>query len=113
MLLIPLHEAQTIAAKYVEILIPHCTRIVVSGDIRRKEVDVRNITIVCIPKVETQGLFVHPQHCVGFRAALSDVGVIVAGSSIDSYTRRRLKEGPDLHLYMATEENWEIGRAHV
>jgi len=105
-ILIPLHDAQTIAATYIEQLMHHCDRISVSGDIRRHEPNVKDIDIICIPRIGRDGTFTHAQHCIGFREALSGIGVIMQGSSTDSYTGRKLKEGPTLHLYMAKPENW-------
>lgn len=55
----PLLEAGALAASAATMLSPYCERVVVAGSIRRKQADVDDVEIVCVPKVSTApaGLF--------------------------------------------------------
>jgi len=54
---LPLHHAELLANRLVEILQPHCIQIDIAGSIRRKSPEVGDIEIVCNPKRIEAGLF--------------------------------------------------------
>lgn len=49
-----LANAQHIANRIVQILAPHCDRIHIAGSIRRKQAQVKDVEILCLPKKETK-----------------------------------------------------------
>jgi len=54
---LPLHQAQRLAKRLVEILAPHCERIDIVGSVRMEKSQVGDIEIVCAPKKVPIGLF--------------------------------------------------------
>lgn len=56
---IPLSEAERLAHQALELLAPACERIEIAGSIRRRKLDVGDVELLAIPKVERQlgGLF--------------------------------------------------------
>ena len=49
-----LEEAKTIADNWLQSLSPFCERIEIAGSIRRGKPEVKDIEIVCVPKIEKQ-----------------------------------------------------------
>lgn len=98
-----LAEAKIIAEKYLSEILPHCIRAEIAGSIRREKPEVKDIEIVCIPKLYDTGLF---------ESGLASVvnkwekvkGEMEYGKC--KYTQRILPEGIKLDLFFAEVENW-------
>lgn len=54
---LPLHHAQRLANRLLEILSPHCDSIDIAGSIRRQKLEVGDIEIVCEPKKTVTDIF--------------------------------------------------------
>lgn len=105
-----LSKASEIANKYKTILSPFCERIEIAGSIRRKQPDVNDIEIVCIPKSEPcQDLFGKESRMVvnGFIKIINNLEK-VKGEPTGKYTQRILPEGIKLDLFMPTVDNWGL-----
>lgn len=108
-----LAKAEKIAHKYVDLLSPFCERIEIAGSVRRKKPEVKDIEIVCIPKIVNvindweemwQSLTheeVHPEF-----VKIVNTLPKVKGEPTGKYTQRILPEGINLDLFMANKENW-------
>ena len=103
-------EALKIAQDVVEQLRPHCERIEIAGSIRRVKPEVKDIEVCVIPKtIElTSGLFGDEKYKETSREFIDTVNqwYKIKGEPFGKYTQRRLIEGINLDLFMATEENW-------
>lgn len=53
----PLADALAVAEKLRDTLAPACFRIEIAGSVRRKRVDVGDIELLCLPKVDADALF--------------------------------------------------------
>lgn len=73
---IPLCEAEPLAARLAELLEPACVRIEIAGSIRRQRPDVKDIELVCVPRM-TEPAGLHP------RLAFFDVGPDELVSAMD------------------------------
>lgn len=91
-----LQEAKTIAQKYLELLKPLCCRCEIAGSIRREKPEVKDIEIVCIPRMVTILEFIE----------LVNSWYKIKGEPTGKYTRRSLPEGIHLDLFIANENNW-------
>ena len=91
-----LKEAQQIAEKVREVLLPYCDRIQIAGSIRRARPTVHDIDIVLIE---------NPEAALIISSALASIGVIkLNGSKI-----KRLhyhKANIDIDIYFATPTTW-------
>ena len=80
---IPLKEAQNIAVEICYQLEPFCEKINIAGSVRRKKQEVKDIEIVCVPKLETQyDMFGTPFSSgrnTGFRDVVLSLGEIIKG----------------------------------
>jgi DNA polymerase/3'-5' exonuclease PolX len=91
----PLGQAETIAAKVIALLAPHCERIDVAGSVRRKRLTIGDIEIVCIPKpYQAEPLF------ASGLATVVNQWPKVKGELPCRYTQRLLPEGIPLDLFM-------------
>lgn len=93
-----LSEAQTIAEKYKSWLMPYCERIEIAGSIRRERPEVKDIEIVCIPRLKDMYAF----------STIVNQWKKIKGEATGRYTQRRLPEGINLDLFMANENNWGL-----
>lgn len=91
---IPYSEAMIIAEKYKKIFIPYCSRISIAGSLRRQCEMIGDVELVCIP-----------QDLVNFSAEVNKLEK-VKGEPTGKYTQRKLPEGINLDLFMATRDNW-------
>ena len=97
-----LKQALEIAERTKDILQPHCERIEIAGSIRRKKSEVKDIEIVCIPKLYDIGLF------ASGIATIVNHWTKVKGELPCKYTQRILPEGIKLDLFFAEERNWGL-----
>lgn len=97
-----LNHAIQIASKYVQLLEPHCERILVAGSVRRRKEVVKDIEIVAIPKPYDIGLFES-----GIATVVNKLEK-VKGDLPCRYTQRILPEGIKLDLFFANPENWGL-----
>jgi DNA polymerase/3'-5' exonuclease PolX len=86
---------------------PHCAIIHIAGSIRRQAVEVGDIEIVCIPKVdvtEIKDLFgnilVTEESAHGFENAVASLGNVIKGKPTGRYMQIALHEGINLDLFM-------------
>lgn len=93
-------EALGIANKYLEILRPFCSRIIIAGGIRRKKAEPHDIEIVCIPKIN---LFTDEVD-IGFVNTVNQWEKI-KGEPNGKLTQRLLPEGINLDLFMCNKDN--------
>ncbi|MEM7035721.1 MAG: hypothetical protein AAF570_02005 [Bacteroidota bacterium] len=102
-------EASLTAASVIKHLSPFCNRIEVAGSTRRLKADyIRDVEVVCIPKVVfDDGLFGPENHRPdpGFVAKVKSWEK-VKGEPDGKYTQRILPNGVKLDLFIATPENW-------
>lgn len=91
-----LTEAKSVAEKYLELLKPLCYRAEIAGSIRREKPEVKDIEIVCIPRMVTITEFID----------LVNSWTKIKGEPTGKYTRRILYEGIALDLFIANENNW-------
>ena len=99
----PLGQAETIAAKVIALLAPHCERIDVAGSVRRKRLTIGDIEIVCIPKpYQAEPLFAS-----GLATVVNHWPKIIGGLPC-KYTKRELPEGINLDLFMVERNNFGL-----
>lgn len=96
--MIPLDYATEIAEKTLAQLSPYCERIELAGSIRRKKSEVKDIEIVLIPRVKDLPIL----------KKQIDKWEKVKGKFPCLYTQRRLLEGINLDLFIATPDNWGL-----
>lgn len=104
-----LEQAKEIAERYVETLSPCCERIEIAGSIRRERPDVKDIEIVAIPKIintKTDLFHQEPTRHQGFVHVVDSLEKIKGDAATGKYTQRKLPEGINLDLFMATKDNW-------
>jgi DNA polymerase/3'-5' exonuclease PolX len=110
-----LDKAHAIAHEWVAKLRPFCDRIEIAGSIRRQKAEVKDIEIVCIPKVvKSFDLFQnftesrHPEFCELLRDSPEEGVVHMLG---DPVRGKMVKLHLNFHninidLFTATENNW-------
>jgi len=105
-----LEQAFEIAEGVRSQLAPFCKRIEIAGSIRRKKPEVKDIEIVCIPKTfsVTEGLFGEKEKDVPIQEFVDTVRKWekVRGEPFGKYTQRKLPQGINLDLFIATQINW-------
>ena len=97
-----LSNALAKAEAIVELLRPHCIRILIAGSIRRKRATVGDIEVVLIPKPYDVGLFASGV------ATVIDRWASVKGQLPCKYTQRKLDDGTIVDLFFATPDNWGL-----
>lgn len=102
--------ALNIAHQIVALLEPFCDRVEIAGSLRRKNFNIGDIDIVCIPKVEQDSadLFGNKFYRVpGFSDAVNKIGNIFIGKP-DTGKRVGIhhKSGIPIELYITDELNW-------
>ena len=103
----PLIKARQIAETKVAEIYPFCEVVVIAGSIRREKYEVKDIEIVCIPKLvmkggvdlfgaDTTSKIVHPE----FVDKIRSFGRIIKGHFPLRYMQIELKEKINLDLFM-------------
>jgi DNA polymerase/3'-5' exonuclease PolX len=87
-------------------LTPYCERILIAGSIRRMKPEVKDIEIVCIPKMVPTGLFndaleVDPDFCATVKRWHK-----VKGEPTGKYTQRMLPGGMKLDVFIVNADTW-------
>lgn len=97
-----LEQAQPIAEKYRDALIPHCLPgyCKIAGSTRREKPEVGDIEIVCVPLAYDTGLFTS-----GIASVINPL-VKIKGELPCKYTQRMLPEGILLDLFICTPETF-------
>lgn len=105
-----LKTAQSIADRIVMLLQPHCEIVHIAGSIRREKRAVKDIEIVCQPKVEevqANLLETKWQRTKGFSDALEYMqDHVVKGNVTGRYMQIILKGGSTLDLFMPQKEDF-------
>ena len=101
-------EALLVAEEALNVLAPHCERIAISGSVRRRKPEVKDIEVVAIPTRVVSNLFgdetaVDPTFC-----AAVNQWPKVKGEPTGKYTQRVLPSGLKLDLFMADVDNWGL-----
>ena len=103
-------EAKQIAEKYVEILKSYCERIEIAGSIRREKPEVRDIEIVCIPKIEKGNDFWGDGYGTCYNTLEEFLAIPkfcwVFLKNGPKYKQILLPEGIKLDLFVANRDNW-------
>jgi len=105
-----LATAQSIADRIIADLAPFCEtgRCVVAGSVRRRKPEVGDIEVVAIPRRVTADLFGTVTVVMPEFARAVDRWPAVKGLPSGKYTQRRLPEGINLDLFMASPDNWGL-----
>lgn len=109
----PLEVAQKIAVDICYKLQPFCEKINIAGSVRRKKPEVKDIEIVCVPKMVVGGqdsLFdegtrfymVSPD----FVKVVNDLGKAAKGKPDGKYMQIELPEGVNLDLFMPDDYDY-------
>jgi DNA polymerase/3'-5' exonuclease PolX len=99
-------EALILAGDALNALKPHCERVLIAGSVRRLKAECKDVELVAIPKYIPGGLFgdeleVDP----GFIVAVNQWPAVL-GQPTGKYTKRVLRGGMKLDLFIADPENW-------
>lgn len=106
-----LTQALTIATNLVELLQPHCTIINIAGSIRRQKTEVKDIEIVCLPKV-VQSLNLFEEVAASTRTndfthtVVAMAAAVIKGNTAGKYMQVRLHQGINLDLFMPDEADY-------
>lgn len=106
-----LKKALTIAEDIVAILAPYCQKIEIAGSCRRQKTNVKDIEIICLPKVHKyKNLFgeeIRGKRLPAFAEQAELLGQIEKGSLQNGkYVKMNLKEGISLDLFMPDEDDY-------
>jgi DNA polymerase/3'-5' exonuclease PolX len=93
-----LSKAQAIAEKVKAQLSPFCERVEIAGSIRREKPEVKDIELVCIPRLREMYGFV----------SIVNQWKKIKGEASGRYTQRLLPDGINLDLFIANEDNWGL-----
>lgn len=106
-----LDQARQIAQRIVEELSPHCERIDIAGSIRREKEVVKDIEIVCTPKMTTP-----IRRSSGWCKAVAKIGTIMKGKKLNENKFIKIKRSHqlpsgsfvyiDLDLFIAPPKNY-------
>jgi DNA polymerase/3'-5' exonuclease PolX len=99
-------QALILAKDALNALTPYCEKILIAGSIRRMKPEVKDIEIVCIPKMVPTGLFndaleVDPDFCATVKRWHK-----VKGEPTGKYTQRMLPGGMKLDVFIVNADNW-------
>jgi len=104
--------ALQIAFGLVSSLAPHCKIIHIAGSVRRLKPEVKDIEIVCLPKMDSFDdidiFCVHPKHKTvrEFNDAVMQMGKVLKGHTNGRYMQILLPEGINLDLFMPDENDY-------
>ncbi|MCB0707444.1 MAG: hypothetical protein KDC34_19140 [Saprospiraceae bacterium] len=95
-------DALQIAYKLREELAPFCDRIEIGGSLRRQDPDIKDIELICIPKMKAG--IVRSKEWVNKVFSLGEIrkGTLGQGKYIKIYLPERI----NLDLFIATPNNW-------
>ena len=97
-----LSEAQQIAERIKATLAPHCQKCEIAGSIRRGKNQVKDIEIVCIPKMQTP-----KRRLSSWSNTVFQLGNVRAGKiGIGKFIQIWLPDGIMLDLFVADPDNW-------
>lgn len=105
-------QAHKIAIATCYKLQPFCkeNRLNIAGSIRRKSPEVKDIEIICLPKMESQkDLFGNASKTIRsneFITAVNKSGTIIKGKPTGKYMQIALPEGINLDLFMPDEDDY-------
>lgn len=104
-------EARKIAVDICYLLQPYCSKINIAGSIRRQKPDVKDIEVVCSPKiVDTVDLFgdvLISQRSTGFAQVANNLGKIIKGSAESGrYMQLELANKMKLDLFIPDETDF-------
>jgi DNA polymerase/3'-5' exonuclease PolX len=106
-------KAQKIAVDICYKLQPFCSKINIAGSIRRKKSEVKDIEIICRPKlapVSNDNLFDsgEPKFDIisDFALAIAELGTIEKGNAKGKYMKIALPQGVNLDLFIPDEEDY-------
>lgn len=101
------NEANIIAEAVFSKLYAHCKQIHIAGSIRRKALEVGDIEIVCLPRIEEVGkenlfgeIIEKKTSMEAFEKAVATLGTIIKGKPTGKYMQIALHEGINLDLFM-------------
>lgn len=98
-----INKAKSIAESLIDKLSPHCLKCEIGGSIRREKPDVKDIEIICIPKVHGQSV----RRLSGWINTVYGLGVIKKGKLKNGkYIQIILPDGITLDLFIAKPDNW-------
>ncbi len=108
---IPLHVAQIVTNKYIDLLKPFCTEIQAAGSVRRKGRTVGDIEVVCIPmegEVPIDMFDSKMERVPGFGKTILEVAteIIKGKPHTGKYIQFMVQERIQLDLFVATKDNW-------
>jgi len=108
--------AEALATEWVKKLHPFCERIQIAGSIRRQQENVKDIEILCIPKVQEVATLFGPgkmERHLGFSDAIYSAvranevsimkGDVMAGKYVQIYL---MEHYINIDLFTAVPENW-------
>jgi DNA polymerase/3'-5' exonuclease PolX len=104
-----LSAALDIAHEVVRTLAPHCERIAIAGSVRRKRPIVKDIEVVCVPRVEEipDGLFGRRTvRSEIFVASVNRLGLVHKGDLATGRMCQVTMAEITLDLFIARRENW-------
>jgi DNA polymerase/3'-5' exonuclease PolX len=101
-------QALPTANHVVDLLKPHCTKIDIAGSIRREKAEVKDIEIVCLPRVETAKDLFGAEEVVGrstyFTYAVFSIAKFIhKGVPAGKYMQIETHQGIMLDLFMASD----------
>lgn len=104
-----LSEAQAIAERVRDELLPFTERAEIGGSVRRKRSDVNDIELITIPKTIPGGLFKDmAERDPGFVKTVGQWFAIKGNVWTGKYTQVVLPDGINLDLFIATPDNFGV-----
>ena len=91
-------DAKPIVEKWLEALSPSCERIEAAGSYRRGKPEVKDIDLVCVPKIQTE-----PDLFGGPGTQINLLEVAISKLFWDRFYTARLKDGPRQKQLLTTE----------
>jgi len=101
---VPLEEAKNIAVTICYKLQPFCEKINIAGSVRRQKAQVKDIEIICVPKVEVlKDIFDYDEgiiRSIEFSNTVNTLGKVTKGNTDGKYMQIQLPEGVNLDLFI-------------
>lgn len=111
----PLEEAKKIAVAICYKLQPFCEKINIAGSVRRQKPLVKDIEIICVPKVEVlKDMFGWDEgiiRSIEFPNIVKSLGKIIKGNTDGKYMQIELPEGVNLDLFIP--DNFDYYRQYA
>lgn len=106
-------DARPIAIKICQRLLPFCTRINIAGSVRREKIEVKDIEIICLPRIITMAqedlfndVIVEKKVSDNFVAEIKLLGRLIKGKPEGKYMQIELPERINLDLFMPFEPDY-------